>query len=96
MINEKRAPGCLGYIGDEICPVMWGLLHKPLYVDTYEATTRIQWKVRDPFFFVAQLSNVSFPTGFFVGASQFFGDSAGSPGPRFACGGVGSVITNPS
>ena len=26
MSNEKRAPGCLGYIRDEIQdPVMWGL-----------------------------------------------------------------------
>ena len=28
---------------------------------------------KGPVFFVAQLINVSFPTGFFVGASQFFG-----------------------
>ena len=48
------------------------------------------------FFFVAQLINVSFPTGFFVGASQFLGDSSGSPVRDLRWVGVGSVITNPS
>ena len=28
MSNEKRAPGCLGYIGGLYYPVMWGLFHK--------------------------------------------------------------------
>ena len=32
---KKRAPGCLGYIGDEILPsyILWGLFHKSFYKD---------------------------------------------------------------
>ena len=47
MSNEKRAPGCLGYIRDEILPSYIGIIMN-LCKDPYE-TTRIQWKVRPGF-----------------------------------------------
>ena len=43
--NEKALVGCLIY---GIIPVKWGLFHKPRNKDPYE-TSRIQWKVRDPY-----------------------------------------------
>ena len=50
--NEKRAPGCWGYIGDDILPSYVRLTIKH-YKDPYE-TTRISWAI----FFVSQLVNL--------------------------------------
>ena len=44
---KKRAPGCLGYIGDEKLPSSIGIIIKH-YKDPYEPT-RIQWKVPEGF-----------------------------------------------
>ena len=30
MSNEKRAPGCLGFIGDEVLPSYMGIIIKPV------------------------------------------------------------------
>ena len=49
MSNERKGPGCIGCIGDEILPFVLGffIFH---YRDPCR-TARIQWKVRDPRFF---------------------------------------------
>ena len=53
MSNEKRAPGCLGFLGDEILPSDIGIMINH-YKDLDE-TTRIQRKVRDPGIFFSWL-----------------------------------------
>ena len=50
MINEKRAPGCLGYIGDELLPSYVGF-HKPLYMFGSALNNQdFRWKVSGRFF----------------------------------------------
>ena len=44
MSNEKRAPGGLGCIGDEILPNLWGNFYKP-HIRIPIIPTSIQWKV---------------------------------------------------
>jgi len=48
-MKQKGATGCVGdLLGMKNYPIMWGLFHKPLFLDPYR-TTRIQWKVRGVF-----------------------------------------------
>ena len=47
MSHEKRAPGWLGFIGDEILSSYMGHYFINYYKDPY-STTRIQWKVHPP------------------------------------------------
>ena len=50
---EKRAPSCLGFIGDKILPSYVGIIIKQ-YKDSHE-TTRIQWNVSEGLNLVAQV-----------------------------------------
>ena len=53
--NENRAPGCFGYIGDEILPSYLGIVANP-YKDLC-STTSVSWNVIDFLsFFVAQVT----------------------------------------
>ena len=51
MSNEKRAPGCLGCIGDEILPIFLGILISQ-YKDPYKPTSTMESRRA---FFVAQM-----------------------------------------
>ena len=47
LVSNEKNPGCLGCIGDEIHPMIWGFYFCQ-YKDPYKPT-RIQWKVRPGF-----------------------------------------------
>ena len=51
--NEKRAPGRLGYIGDEILPRFFWDYNSPLFSDPKKTNQDDPWKVIFGFFFVA-------------------------------------------
>ena len=52
--NDKKGPhGCLeDLFGDETLPNFVGIIFINHEIRIHKKTTRIQWKVRDPFFFV--------------------------------------------
>ena len=52
MSNEKRVPGCSGYIGDEIRPSYAGIFMNHYKDPVFEQA--VQWKVKG-FLFVAQI-----------------------------------------
>ena len=54
---KKRAPGCLGQIGDDMLPM--GIISYTSYKDPYEPT-RIQWNITSFFVFFAAHWSLAF------------------------------------